>query len=66
MALNVSALADFNDQLAGKLVLDSVYTGNTAEYVSIQEGIKFQEPLNLVSVAPYFQGGNAVSTASGS
>ena len=66
MALNVSALADFNSELAGKLVLDSVYTGNTAEYVSIQEGIKFQEPLNLVSVAPYFQGGNAVSTASGS
>ena len=66
MALDVSALSDFNNQLAGKLVLDTVYTGNTAEYVSIQEGIKFQEPLNLVSVAPYFQGGNAVSTASGS
>lgn len=66
MALDVSALNDFNNELAGKLVLDSVYTGNTAEYVSIQEGIKYQEPLNLVSVAPYFQGGNAVSTASGS
>jgi len=66
MALDVSALNDFNAELAGKLVLDTVYTGNTAEYVSIQEGIKFQEPLNLVSVAPYFQGGNAVSTASGS
>ncbi len=66
MALDVSALNDFNNELAGKLVLDSVYTGNTAEYVSVQEGIKFQEPLNLVSVAPYFQGGNAVSTASGS
>ena len=66
MALSVSALNDFNNELAGKLVLDSVYTGNTAEYVSIQEGIKYQEPLNLVSVAPYFQGGNAVSTASGS
>ena len=66
MALDVTALNDFNNQLAGKLVLDTVYTGNTAEYVSIQEGIKYQEPLNLVSVAPYFQGGNAVSTTSGS
>lgn len=66
MAINVSALNDFNNELAGKMVLDTVYTGNTAEYVSIQEGIKFQEPLNLASVTPYFQGGDAVSTASGS
>ena len=66
MALNVSALNDFNDELAGKMVLDTVYTGNTAEYVSIQEGIKYQEPLNLASITPYFQGGNAVATASGS
>lgn len=66
MAINVSALNDFNNELAGKMVLDTVYTGNTAEYVSIQEGIKFQEPLNLASITPYFQGGNAVSTPSGS
>lgn len=66
MALNVSALNDFNNELAGKMVLDTVYTGNTAEYVSIQEGIKYQEPLNLASITPYFQGGNAVATASGS
>jgi len=66
MAINVSALNDFNNELAGKMVVDTVYTGNTAEYVSIQEGIKFQEPLNLASITPYFQGGNAVSTASGS
>ena len=66
MALDVTALADFNSQLTGKLVLDTVMTGNTAEYVSIQQNIKYSEPLNLVSVNPYFQGGNAVSTASGS
>ncbi len=66
MALNVSALADFNNQLAGKIVLDTVFTGTTAEYTSVQEGIKFQEPLNLAVVTPYFQGGDAVSTASGS
>ena len=66
MALDVSALADFNNEMAGKIVLDTVYTGNTAEYVSIQEGIKHQEPLNLIAVAPYFQGGDAVTTPSGS
>ena len=66
MALNVNALADFNNQLAGKIVLDTVFTGTTAEYATVQEGIKFQEPLNLAEVNPQFQGGNAVSTPSGS
>jgi len=66
MSLNVSALNDFNNETAGKIVLDTVYKGNTTEYVQVAEGIKFQEPLNLVSVTPYFQGGNSVSTASGS
>lgn len=66
MAINVAALADFTDQLSGRMLMDTVYTGNTAEYVSIQEGIKFSESLNLASVTPYFQGGDTVSTASGS
>ena len=66
MSLNVSALNDFNNETAGKIVLDTVYKGNTTENVQVQEGIKFQEPLNLISVDPYFQGGNAVTTASGS
>ena len=66
MAINVSALADFNNELAGKIVLDTVFTGTTAEYTSIQEGIKYQEPLNLAVVTPHYQGGNAVSTPSGS
>lgn len=66
MAINVSALADFNSELAGRIVLDTVFTGTTAEYATIQEGIKFQEPLNLAVVTPQFQGGNAVSTPSGS
>ena len=66
MALDVTALDDFNNEVAGKIVLDTVYKGNTAEYVAIQEGIKHQEPLNLVSVAPYFQGGDSVTTFSGS
>ncbi len=66
MAINVSALNDFNNEVAGKIVLDTVYKGNTAEYVSIQEGIKYQEPLNKASVTPFFQGGDSVSTPSGS
>lgn len=66
MAFNVSALADFNNEVAGKIVLDTVYKGNTAEYVSIQEGIKYQEPINLVSVTPYAQGGDSVTNFTGS
>jgi hypothetical protein len=66
MAINVSALSDFNNELAGRMLMDTVYTGNTAEYVEIQEGIKFQEPLNLASVTPYFQGGDTVTGTSGS
>jgi len=66
MGLNVAALGDFNNEVAGKIVLQTVYKGNTAEYVSIQEGIKYQEPLNKIAVDPYFQGGDAVTTPSGS
>ena len=66
MAFDVSALADFNNEVAGKIVLDTVYKGNTAEYVSIQEGIKYQEPLNLLSTTPYAQGGDSVTDFTGS
>ena len=66
MGLNVAALGDFNNEVAGKIVLETIYKGNTAEYVSIQEGIKYQEPLNKIAVTPYFQGGDTVTTPSGS
>jgi hypothetical protein len=66
MAFDISALADFNNEVAGKVVLDTVYKGNTAEYVSIQEGIKYQEPLNLLSTTPYAQGGDSVTNFTGS
>ena len=66
MGLNVSALNDFNNEVAGKVLLQTIYKGNTAEYVSIQEGIKYQEPLNKIAVHPYFQGGDAVTSPSGS
>ena len=66
MSLNVSALSDFNNQIAGELVLKMVYGGSTIEYVTVQEGVKYQEPINLFEVSLYIQNGTCVSTASGS
>jgi hypothetical protein len=66
MALNVTALTDFNNELAGELVVKSVYGGSTMEYVTIQEGVKYQEPINLFEVSLYIQNGTCVSDASGS
>jgi len=66
MSLNVSALADFNNQIAGELVLKMVYGGSTIEYVTVQEGVKFQEPINLFEVSLFMNNSACVSTASGS
>ena len=66
MSLNVSALADFNNQLAGELLLKLVYGGTTIEYVTVQEGVKFLEPINLFEVTLAIQNGTCVSTPSGS
>ena len=66
MSLNVSALADFNNQIAGELVLKMVYGGSTIEYVTVQEGVKFQEPINLFEVSLFINNGTCVSSASGS
>jgi len=67
MSLNVSALNDFSNEIAGKIVPKIVYTGNTAEYTSVQEGIKYIEPINLFEVDLYIQEGyGCATTASGS
>jgi hypothetical protein len=66
MSLNVSALADFNNQIAGELVLKMVYGGSTIEYVTVQEGVKFQEPINLFEVSLVMNNSACVSTPSGS
>jgi hypothetical protein len=66
MSLNVSALADFNNQIAGELLLKLVYGGSTIEYVTVQEGVKFLEPINLFEVSLGIQNGTCVSTPSGS
>ena len=66
MSLNVTALADFNNQIAGELVLKMVYGGSTIEYVTVQEGVKFQEPINLFEVSLFMNNSACVSTPSGS
>jgi len=67
MSLNVSALNDFSNEVAGRIVPKIVYTGNTAEYTSVQEGIKYIEPLNLFEVDLYIQEGyGCATTPSGS
>ena len=66
MALDVTALSDFNNEVAGKLIAKMVYGGSTMEYVTIKEGVKFQEPINLMEVDLVLQNGTCVSTPSGS
>jgi len=66
MALDVSALSNFNNEVAGELLVKSVYGGSTMEYITIKEGVKYQEPINLMEVDLYIQNGTCVSTPSGS
>ncbi len=66
MALDVSALNDFNNETAGKVVPKIVFEGYTTSILPIQEGIKFQEPLNIMEVDLQVQNGNCVTTPSGS
>lgn len=64
---NVSALADFNNELAGEFLVKSVIAGSTAEYVTVKEGIKYKEPLNLQEIDLQIQDGfGCVTTESGS
>jgi len=64
---NVSALADFNNELAGEFLVKSVIAGSTAEYVTLVEGIKYKEPLNLQEIDLQIQDGfGCVTTPSGS
>lgn len=66
MALNVSALNDFNNEVAGELIAKMVYTGTTMEYVTVKEGIKYKEPINLFEVDLDIQTGIAcVATPAG-
>jgi len=66
MALDVSALSDFNNEVAGKVIPRMVFEGYTTSILPIQEGIKYQEPLNIFDTTVVVQNGNCVSTPSGS
>ena len=66
MAFDVTALTAFNNEVAGTLIPKMVYTGTTMEYVSVKEGIKYKEPINLFEVDLQIQNGfSCVSTAKG-
>jgi len=66
MALDVTGLTDFNNEVAGELLVKSVYGGSTMEYITVKEGVKHQEPINLMEVDLQIQGGTCVSNPSGS
>lgn len=65
MALNVSALNDFNNEVAGKVVPKMVFEGYTTSILPVQEGIKYQEPLNIFDTTVTVQTGSCVSTPAG-
>ena len=66
MSLNVSALADFNNQTAGELVVKSIMQGSTIEFATVKEGVKYLEPVNLFEVDLQIQDGfGCVTTAAG-
>ncbi len=66
MALDVTGLTDFNNEVAGELLVKSVYGGSTMEYITVKEGVKHQEPINLMEVDLQIQSGTCVSNPSGS
>ena len=50
MAFDVSGLTDFNNEMAGELVVKAIMGGSTIEYATVKEGVKFKEPINLFEV----------------
>jgi len=66
MALDLAALTEFNNEVAGTLIPKMVYTGTTMEYVTVKEGIKYKEPINLFEVDLDIQDGyGCVATPAG-
>ena len=66
MALNVDALNDFSNEVAGRVVPKMVFEGYTTSVLPIQTGIKYQEPLNIFDTTLVVQTGDCVSSPSGS
>lgn len=65
MALDLTALDAFTNETAGELMAKMVYTGTTMEYVTVKEGIKYIEPINLFETELQLQDGACVATAAG-
>ena len=66
MAFDVVALADFNNQVAGELIVKSIMVGSTIEYATVKEGVKYKEPINLFEVdLQVVDGYGCVSTQAG-
>ena len=65
MALDLSALSAFTNETAGELMAKMVYTGTTMEYVTVKEGIKYKEPINLFEVDLDIQTGTCVADLAG-
>ena len=50
MAFDVSGLTDFNNEMAGELVVKAIMAGSTIEYATVKEDVRFKEPINLFEV----------------
>lgn len=56
--LDLSNLGKYTDELSGILLKESVLVGNTFEYVSIQEGVKYKDAINLLTSTLKAQAGS--------
>lgn len=50
MAFDVASLTNFNNEMAGELVVKAILGGSTIEYATVKEGVKYKEPINLFEV----------------
>jgi hypothetical protein len=65
MALNVDALNDFSNEVAGRVVPKMVFEGYTTSILPVQEGIKYQEPLNIFDTTVTIQSDSCAAEAKG-
>jgi hypothetical protein len=66
MALDLSNIAVYTDQISGKLIHQILLQGATTKYVTVQPTVKYSESINLLSNTMYLQAGNAGWNSSGS
>lgn len=64
---NVAGLSDFSNETRPEVLSKIVNEGTTIELATLQAGVKYKEPINLLDVQPSIQEGfGCVSTESGS